>query len=84
MSEPRDDDASEGEILSVHLGPSANCSSIGSHIDFLFLSATVSGAMLGALAVALTSRAAEPTAAPEPEPDPEPQPEPSPDREDER
>jgi hypothetical protein len=51
----------EGRILSVHLGPSANCSSIGSHIDFLFISATVSGAMLSALAVAMTRRASDDT-----------------------
>jgi hypothetical protein len=42
-----------GQILSAHLGASANCSSIGSYVDYLFLSASASGALLAALSVAL-------------------------------
>lgn len=60
MDENEERDATpetEGEILSVHFGRSANCSSIGSYIDYLFLSATASGALLAGLAVALSQRA---------------------------
>jgi len=37
-------------VLAVRLGPGANCSSIGSVVDILFVSATVGGALLAALA----------------------------------
>jgi len=53
MSERGAADGDDGELLSAHLGRSANCSSIGSYVDFLFLSATVSGSVMAALAVAL-------------------------------
>jgi len=36
-------------VLAVRLGPGANCSSIGSVVDILFVSATVGGALLAAL-----------------------------------
>ncbi|UJR82441.1 hypothetical protein [Sandaracinus amylolyticus] len=61
-----DADDGEGEVLSVHLGTSANCSSIGSYVDYLFLSATASGAILAAVAVALARPS---TPAPDPEDD---------------
>lgn len=36
-------------VLAVRLGPGANCSSIGSVVDILFVSATVGGALLAGL-----------------------------------
>lgn len=50
----------EGRVLSVHLGPSANCSSIGSFVDFLFLSSIAGGAMVAVLAALADSRRDEP------------------------
>lgn len=41
------------EILTVRRGPGANCSSIGSTLDVLFLSATVAGVILVSVAAAL-------------------------------
>jgi hypothetical protein len=41
------------EILSVRRGPGANCSSIGSALDLLFLSATIAGAVFAGIAAAL-------------------------------
>jgi len=43
----------EGEILAVHFGHSANCSSVGSVVDVLFVSSVVGTAVLAALAVML-------------------------------
>lgn len=40
-------------MLQVHLGRSANCSSVGSVVDFLFLSAVAGSAVLAAVTVAL-------------------------------
>lgn len=54
--EPADPEADRGEILSVHLGPSANCSSIGSFVDFLFVSSIAGGALIAALAATLGAR----------------------------
>jgi radical SAM protein with 4Fe4S-binding SPASM domain len=57
-SEPasRDDEAAlavnPSEILSARRGPGANCSSIGSVLDVLFLSATAAGAVLAGVAAA--------------------------------
>ncbi len=42
------------EVLTVRVGPAANCSSMGSAIDVLFLSAAVGGALLVAVAAALS------------------------------
>ncbi len=47
--DPPDDDG----ILVVRRGPGANCSSIGSAVEMLFLSATVGAAVLAAIAAAL-------------------------------
>jgi len=41
------------EILIVRRGPGANCSSIGSALDILFLSATMAGVILASVAAAL-------------------------------
>jgi hypothetical protein len=49
-------DRANGEVFSVHLGASANCSSIGSYVDFLFVSAAVSGALLAAVGATLVRR----------------------------
>ena len=40
------------EILAVRRGPGANCSSIGSALDLLFLSAVAAGAVLAGIAAA--------------------------------
>jgi radical SAM protein with 4Fe4S-binding SPASM domain len=42
----------EDEILVLRKGPGANCSSIGSALDVLFLSATLAGAVLAGVAAA--------------------------------
>jgi hypothetical protein len=39
-----------GEILAVRRGPGANCSSIGSALDLLFLSSVAAGVVLAAIA----------------------------------
>ncbi len=41
------------EILIVRRGPGANCSSIGSTLDVLFVSATLAGVILASVAAAL-------------------------------
>jgi hypothetical protein len=61
---------SEG-ILVIRRGPGANCSSIGSAVEMLFLSAAVGAAVLAAVVAALKPRAeeatpAEPPASPSP------------------
>lgn len=45
------------EILVVRRGPGANCSSIGSALDMLYLSAVAAGAVLVGIAAALGERA---------------------------
>lgn len=51
-SEPDPATACPG-VLSVHFGHSANCSSVGSIVDFLFLSGAASAAVIAAVAVLL-------------------------------
>jgi hypothetical protein len=46
------DEAADG-VLVVRRGPGANCSSIGSAVEMLFLSATAGTAILAAVAAAL-------------------------------
>lgn len=60
----------EGRVLSVHVGPSANCSSIGSLVDFLFVSSIVGGAVLSSVAILLR----HPVQRPQPHPPPNPGP----------
>ena len=43
----------QDHIVAVRLGHGANCSSVGSVIDTLFVTATVGGALLVAVAAAL-------------------------------
>lgn len=45
------------EILIVRRGPGANCSSIGSALDVLFMTAALAGAILVGVAAALEERA---------------------------
>lgn len=52
MSDPETDDPADG-VLVVRRGPGANCSSIGSAVEMLFLSATVGTAILAAVAASL-------------------------------
>lgn len=49
-------------VLSVHFGRSANCSSIGSVIDVLFVSGVVGTALLASIAVLLGARDVEASA----------------------
>jgi hypothetical protein len=46
-------DHTDDDILVVRRGPGANCSSIGSAVEMLFLSATLGAAVLAAIAAAL-------------------------------
>lgn len=55
--EPREPD--DERVLCVHFGRSANCSSIGSVIDVLFVSGVAGTAVLASLAVLLGGRDAE-------------------------
>jgi hypothetical protein len=55
----REEDESDDGILVVRRGPGANCSSIGSAVEMLFLSATVGAAVLAAVVAALRPRATE-------------------------
>lgn len=66
MSEP--DEAADG-VLVVRRGPGANCSSIGSAVEMLFLSATVGSSLLVAVTAMLRpdddpAKPAEPPAPP--------------------
>ncbi len=58
----------EGRVLSVHFGRSANCSSVGSVVDVLFLSSTAGAAILAGLALHLASRETDTEALPAPRP----------------
>jgi len=51
MSDERTID--EVHIVAVRVGHGANCSSVGSVIDTLFVTATVGGALLAAVAAAM-------------------------------
>lgn len=65
------DEPADG-VLVVRRGPGANCSSIGSAVEMLFLSATVGTALLAAVAAALDppdDDAPDPDDAPPPPPD---------------
>ncbi|MBX3250943.1 MAG: hypothetical protein KF901_27450, partial [Myxococcales bacterium] len=52
IDEIGDDDAT-GEVLEVHFGRAASCSSVGSVIDFLFVSTVAGAALVSSLAVLL-------------------------------
>lgn len=59
---PHNPHEDEPAVLSVHYGPSANCSSVGSVVDMLFVSTTVAAAALGAVIAIVESRAKKPGA----------------------
>lgn len=61
-------------VLAIRRGPGANCSSIGSAVEMLFLSASVGAAVLGAVVAALRPRSAESVDAHMNEPIPSPAP----------
>ncbi|NOY93645.1 MAG: hypothetical protein GXP55_20865 [Deltaproteobacteria bacterium] len=50
-----EDDDMDSHILAVHLGHAANCSSVGSVVDFLFVSAVAGAALLAAVVATLDS-----------------------------
>ncbi len=66
------EDATEG-VLVVRRGPGANCSSIGSAVEMLFLSATLGTAILAAVAASLDPKDDEPDEPDEPAPEPPPE-----------
>lgn len=53
MSDRTDPNDLARHVLVVRRGPGANCSSIGSAVEMLFLSATAGAAILAAVAAAL-------------------------------
>ena len=67
-----DDDDTLSHVLEVRRGPGANCSSIGSAVEMLFLSATAGSALLVAVTAMLRpdDDAAKPAEAPPAEPPP--------------
>ncbi len=52
-----EDDDIESHILAVHLGHAANCSSVGSVVDFLFVSSVAGAALMAAVAATLDASA---------------------------
>jgi len=60
MSEPAEREDPTDGVLVVRRGPGANCSSIGSAVEMLFLSATVGTAILAAVAASLDPKDDEP------------------------
>ncbi len=60
MSEAVETDDPTDGVLVVRRGPGANCSSIGSAVEMLFLSATVGTAILAAVAASLDPKDDEP------------------------
>ncbi|TAK26632.1 MAG: hypothetical protein EPO40_20010 [Myxococcaceae bacterium] len=66
------EDPTDG-VLVVRRGPGANCSSIGSAVEMLFLSATLGTAILAAVAASLDPKPDEPDEPDEPAPAPPPE-----------
>jgi hypothetical protein len=73
-SDPRDDSSEDDGVLVVRRGPGANCSSIGSAVEMLFLSATVGAAVLAAVVAALRPQTPEAVDAHQNDPPPPPKP----------
>ena len=67
-----DDDDTLSHVLAVRRGPGANCSSIGSAVEMLFLSATAGSALLVAVTAMLRpdDDPAKPAEAPPPPAEP--------------
>lgn len=55
--EPRERELEPANVRAVRIGHGANCSSVGSVIDTLFLGAAVGGALLAAVCAALKTEA---------------------------
>lgn len=72
MSEPVETPVADDGVLVVRRGPGANCSSIGSAVEMLFLSATVGTAILAAVAAALDPKDDDGEADPDEPPPPTP------------
>ncbi|MCA9601470.1 MAG: hypothetical protein R3A78_09825 [Polyangiales bacterium] len=53
---PEEPERGEGRILWVHPGHSANCSSVGSVVDYVLFAGTAGAALLAGLAVWLNAR----------------------------
>jgi hypothetical protein len=53
MDTTKPDKPLPGRVLAVRMGPGANCSSIGSAVEILFLSATAGAALIAAVSAAL-------------------------------
>lgn len=72
MSDARDDEDPTRGVLVVRRGHGANCSSIGSAVEMLFLTATAGAAILAAVGAALRPAAddAPPAESPSTPPDP--------------
>jgi hypothetical protein len=60
MEDAQGIDVNTDDILVVRKGPGANCSSIGSALDVLFLSAVAAGVILASVAAALGEHARAP------------------------
>ena len=65
MSEAVESELRPENVRAIRVGHGANCSSIGSVVDTLFVSAVVGGAVL-ALVLAAMKREANPAEAPKP------------------
>lgn len=74
MSEPRD--VRPEHVRVVRQGHGANCSSVGSVVDTLFVTAAVGGAVFAAICAAMNAEPVTVVGAVEPEPEPEEDPEP--------
>ncbi|MEZ4410504.1 MAG: hypothetical protein R3A52_29090 [Polyangiales bacterium] len=61
MSDARDDEDPTRGVLVVRRGHGANCSSIGSAVEMLFLTATAGAAILAAVSAALRPATDEPS-----------------------
>ena len=53
------EESDDSGVLVIRRGPGANCSSIGSAVEMLFLSATVGAAVLAAVVAAMRPRVIE-------------------------
>lgn len=73
MSEHEKEKDLRDHVKVVREGHGANCSSIGSVIDTLFVAQVAAGALLAVVAATLASTQAESETAPKPEPEAKPE-----------
>lgn len=78
MSETKRQGPSPEHVRAARLGHGANCSSVGSVVDTLFVSAAVGSAVFAALCAAMREEPVREVLAPPPEEAPEPEGEESP------